>query len=178
MTAQGGTVGGRVGDRAGVVVVGSLNIDLVTRVERLPGPGETVLGGDLGQWPGGKGANQALASAAAGVPTRLVGRVGAESEGIRYRAELGRRGVDTTGVTGTPGVSTGRAFIAVAANGENSIVVIPGANRHVTGSDVDGALSRSDAVVLLQLELPMPVVVQAAGRAAALGIRVVLNASP
>jgi ribokinase len=161
-----------------VVVVGSLNIDLVTSVERLPRPGETVLGGDLRRLPGGKGANQALAAAAAGASASLIGRVGADPLGERYRVELARRGVDTTAVRVTPDVPTGQAFIAVAADGENSIVVMPGANAAVTVSDVDQALTARGTVVLLQLELPLPVVRHAALRAAALGNRVVLNASP
>jgi ribokinase len=161
-----------------VLVVGSLNLDLVTRVARLPGPGETVLGGDLVHLPGGKGANQALAAAGGAGVTRLVGRVGDEPLGRRYREELARRGVDTGGVLVTAGVPTGRAFIAVADDGENSIVVMPGANARVTASDVDSALGRGPAVLLLQLELPLPVVGPAAVRGAALGCRVLLNASP
>jgi ribokinase len=162
----------------GVVVVGSLNVDLVTRVERIPLVGETVMGGDLVTLPGGKGANQALAAARAGAPTALVGRVGDDALGRTYRAELGRRGIDTTAVLDTAGVATGQAFICVSAEGENSIVVVPGANHRLTESDVDDGLSAAGAVVLLQLELPLPVVLHAAGRAVAFGGRVVLNASP
>jgi ribokinase len=161
-----------------VVVVGSLNVDLVTRVERIPRPGETVLGGDLATLPGGKGANQALAASRAGAATTLVGRVGADALGPAYRAGLGRRGVDTAAVLDTPGVATGQAFICVSTDGENSIVVVPGANARLTESDVDNGLTAAGPVVLLQLELAVPVVLHAAQRAAALGGRVVLNASP
>jgi ribokinase len=160
------------------VVVGSLNVDLVTRVERIPRPGETVMGGDLAALPGGKGANQALAAARTGAATTLVGRVGDDAFGPRYRAELGRRGVDVSAVLDTPGVATGQAFICVSADGENSIVVVPGANARLSESDVDMSLPPGDAVLLLQLELPLPVVRHAAQRAAAHRGRVVLNASP
>jgi ribokinase len=153
-----------------VVVVGSLNIDMITRVDRLPGAGETVLGGDLVLRPGGKGANQALAAAKAGAPTRLYGRVGADALGVAYRAELGRRGVDPSGVLITPDVATGRAFIAVAADGENQIVVVPGANGRMTESDVDIVAP----LLLVQLELPLAVVLTAARQAD----RLILNASP
>jgi ribokinase len=165
-----------------VVVIGSLNIDLVTRVERLPRPGETVPGGELAWLPGGKGANQALAAAVAGARTRLVGRVGADQLGRTYRTELARRGVDTGAVLVTPGVATGQALITVAADGENSIVVVPGANAHLTAADVDSWVGRAQlgpgALQLLHLEIALPVVAHAARRAAERGARVMLNPSP
>jgi ribokinase len=165
-----------------VAVIGSLNIDLVTRVERLPRPGETVPGSELARLPGGKGANQALAAAGAGATTALVGRVGADQLGRAYRAELARRGVDTGAVLVTPGVATGQALITVAADGENSIVVMPGANAHLTAADVDSWVDRArpgpGTVVLLQLEVALPVVAHAARRAAKRGARVILNPSP
>ncbi|TCC36250.1 ribokinase [Kribbella speibonae] len=161
-----------------VCVVGSLNVDLVTRVRRHPRPGETVVGDRTRTFPGGKGANQALAAARAGARTRLVGRVGADSNGTAYLAGLGDRGVDCSAVLVTPGEATGSAIVVVDEPGENSIIVSPGANGFVRPADVDAAAVRSADVLLLQLELPPAVVRHAAELAAQAGIKVVLNASP
>ncbi|MCX4964754.1 ribokinase [Streptomyces sp. NBC_00654] len=166
--------------RPTVVVLGSLNIDLVTHVARHPGAGETVLGRGLTVLPGGKGANQAVAAARAGARVRMVGRVGDDDGGRRYLAALDADGIDTAGVVPAPGEPTGQAHIAVDDLGENTIIVIPGANGAVTGADVDraaGALEGAQ-VLLLQLETPMPAVVRAARLADRAGVRVVLNASP
>lgn len=162
-----------------VLVLGSLNVDLVTRVERHPRPGETVLGDGLARLAGGKGANQAVAAAAAGVEVAMVGCVGDDEGGAAYRDRLAIRGIDVDGVRVVPGVPTGTALIQVAAEGENSIVVVPGANHSLDEREVaavDG-LGPGD-VLVAQLEIPLPVVCVAVRRAAARGARVVLNLSP
>ncbi|MCG3757124.1 PfkB family carbohydrate kinase [Amycolatopsis sp. Poz14] len=163
-----------------VSVVGSLNIDHVVSVARHPAPGETVLGGRLRILPGGKGANQAAAAARAGATARMIGRVGDDPEGRRYLRGLRRRGVDTSAVLRTPGSVTGRAHVTLDHAGENSIVVIPGANDTLTADGVTAAAEsiRTASVVLLQLESPPAAVARAAELAAEAGARLVLNASP
>ena len=161
-----------------VCVVGSLNIDLVTRVARHPAPGETVRGDGLDCLPGGKGANQALAAARAGATTLLCGRIGAD--GTAYRAGLTERGVDCSGVLVEPDMPSGHAVIAVDKRGENTIVVIAGANDAMTAAEVErhaDAITRAD-VLLLQLEIPLLSVLRAAELARAAGVRVLLNPSP
>jgi ribokinase len=123
----------------GVCVVGSVNLDLVVAVERLPAPGETVVGGDHEALPGGKGANQAVAAARLGRQTALVGRVGDDDAGRRLVAALRAEGVDVSAVAVDPAAPTGIALIAVDARGENAIVVSPGANARVAADDVERA---------------------------------------
>ncbi|HEX5401013.1 MAG TPA: ribokinase [Pseudonocardiaceae bacterium] len=159
-----------------VCVVGSLNIDLVTTVQAHPRPGETVRGAGLDRLPGGKGANQALAAARAGARTLLCGRIGAD--GTDYRDGLAHRGVDCTGVHTVADTPSGHALIAVDGHGENTIIVIPGANGVFTAADVPADVIRSADVLLLQLEVPMPAVLRAAEVARAAGVRVLLNPSP
>jgi ribokinase len=163
-----------------VTVLGSLNIDRTVRVRRHPAPGETVLGTELTIRPGGKGANQAVAAARAGAAVRLVGRVGDDAIGRCYRAALGERGVDTGAVLDTPGQPTGTAHITVDDSGENTITVVSGANALLSTADVTRAAEAINGagVLLLQLETPLPAVVEAARTAADAGVRVVLNASP
>ncbi|MDF2093806.1 PfkB family carbohydrate kinase [Knoellia sp. 3-2P3] len=163
-----------------VVVLGSLNVDLVAEVERHPRPGETVLAtGPLTRCAGGKGANQALAAASAGARVVMVGCLGDDADGRRYLERLQGRGVDTSALRLVPGVSTGQAWITVDADSENAIVVIPGANAQVGADDLAPLddLSSGD-VLLAQLEVPVPVVALAARRARARGARVVINAAP
>lgn len=161
-----------------VCVVGSLNVDLVTTVLAHPRPGETVAGSGLDRLPGGKGANQAAAAARAGARTVLCGRIGAD--GVAYRDGLAGRGVDVTGVRVVPGTPTGHALIAVDERGENTIIVIAGANAELTAAEVArhaDAITAAD-VLLLQLEIPLPAVVRAAEVAKAAGVRVLVNPSP
>jgi ribokinase len=141
-----------------VAVVGSINIDVVASCERLPRPGETVGGADLVELHGGKGANQAVAAARLGVPVAMIGRVGDDERGREAVAALDREGVDTSAVV-TARAPTGVALIVVAQDGENQIVVAPGAN-HALGSE-QLALAGFDAV-LTQLEVPLEAVVAAA----------------
>jgi ribokinase len=161
-----------------VCVVGSLNIDLVTTVARHPAPGETVPGSGLDRLPGGKGANQALAAVRAGARTLLCGRIGADDAGAAYRRGLAERGVDCAGVLVAPDTPSGHALIAVDHDGENTIIVIPGANAALTDVDRHADAITSADVLLLQLEIPMPSVLRAAELAAGSGVRVLLNPSP
>lgn len=165
---------------AAVCVVGSVNVDLVTGVARLPAPGQTVAGRGLARLPGGKGANQALAAARAGARVGLVGRVGDDDAGTAYRRGLARRGVDCAHLWVTPDETTGQALVTVDDYGENTIVVVSGANARLRPADLDAALPaiRAAAVVLVQLEVPLDTVARAARLAAAAGARVVLNPSP
>ncbi|MGL5910031.1 MAG: PfkB family carbohydrate kinase, partial [Phycicoccus sp.] len=129
--------GTRSGGPGRVLVVGSLNVDLVTRVERHPRPGETVLGEGLRRLAGGKGANQAVAAARAGVPVAMAGCVGDDAGGAAYRERLRGLGVDVSAVRVVAGVPSGHALVAVADDGENSIVVVPGANEQLDGREVE-----------------------------------------
>ncbi|TYK42704.1 ribokinase [Actinomadura decatromicini] len=173
------TCSGRPGGHD-VVVVGSVNADLVVGVERRPGPGETVLGADLATHPGGKGANQAVAAARLGARAALVGRVGDDGHGRLLRASLAAAGVDLAHLATTPGAPTGVALITVGPDGDNSIIVSPGANARVGPDDVAAARAAITAasVVSCQLEVPLPAVAAAARLGAEAGARVVLNLSP
>lgn len=161
-----------------VVVLGSLNVDLVTRVERHPRPGETLLADGLERLAGGKGANQAVAAAAAGAATVMVGAVGDDAGGAAYVERLRGLGVDVTGVAVRPGTPTGTALIAVDAAGENTILVVAGANATVTADGLDDLDLGPGDVLLLQLEVPLDTVTAAARLAAGRGARVVLNLAP
>ncbi len=160
-----------------VVVVGSVNQDVVVRVPRHPGPGETVLGSGMTTFDGGKGANQAVAAARLGAQVAFVGRVGADEAGAVLLAGLATEGVDTRWVTVDGAVPSGMAMITVDASGENSIVVVPGANHAMRAGDVERARDAlaGAAVTMLQLEVPVEVVIRAAQLAAG---TVVLNPAP
>jgi ribokinase len=162
-----------------VVVVGSLNIDSVVEVERHPAPGETLLGGDLVKHFGGKGANQAIAAARSGAKVGFIGRVGDDADGDAYLRRLAQYGIDTTHIARTKGVATGHAAIAVAADGENTIIVSPGANGRVGVGDLAPLQSLQPGDVLLgSLEVDLDVIAEAARIAAGRGARVVLNLAP
>ncbi|MGW4226316.1 ribokinase [Streptomyces bauhiniae] len=159
-----------------LLVVGSANADLVVGVERRPGAGETVLGGDLAVHPGGKGANQAVAAARLGARTALLARVGDDGHGRLLLDSLRSAGVDTSAVL-TGGAPTGVALITVDPSGDNSIVVSPGANARLTEDDVRAEVLGAARVVSAQLEIP-PATVAAVVRALPEGTRFVLNPSP
>jgi len=162
-----------------VLVVGSLNIDLVTVVERLPKPGETVLGSGLERRAGGKGANQAVAAAAAGAHVSMVGCVGSDEAGAAYISRLSALGIDAAAVRVDADSFTGHAFITVDEMGENSIVVVAGANAALALEDLVPLSSIGPGdVVLLQLEVPLAVVAAAARRGAGRGARVIVNLAP
>ena len=160
-------------ERFDVVVVGSLNLDLVARTPRLPGPGETVQGTSYVEMPGGKGLNQAVAAARAGARVAMVGSVGDDGAGSTLRSVAVDAGVDVARIATVAGVPTGRALIAVDDAAENSIVVVPGANAFVSAAGLPGV-----TVVLAQLEIDPRVVVEAFRAARAAGAATVLNPAP
>lgn len=165
--------------RGRVVVVGSVNWDLVRTVERLPAPGETVLATSSSAAGGGKGANQAVAAASCGAPTALVACVGRDAEGDASLAELSAVGVDVSAV-GRVGLPTGTAVVLVDSLGENAIVVDPGANLSCDESFVRAALSdlAAEDVVVVQAEIPLVGMLSAVRAAQHVGARVVLNVAP
>jgi ribokinase len=138
-----------------IVVVGSINIDLVASCPRMPLPGETVSGSSFGMFPGGKGANQAVAIARLGYPVRIIGCLGEDGFGAQIGSHLEKEGVDLTGVTAVQG-SSGVAVIVVSNGGENSIVVVEGANAYLTPQYLESHIEiiRSAGLVLTQLEIP------------------------
>ncbi|MYS79315.1 ribokinase [Streptomyces sp. SID5474] len=162
-----------------MLVVGSINADLVVRVPAHPRPGETVLGGDLAVHPGGKGANQAVAAARLGADVALAGRVGDDDHGRMLLATLRRECVRTDAMRTVPGAS-GVALIAVDDAGENTITVAPGANGRFGPADVVDLAPAIEAaaVVSLQLEIPLDTVSEVVRRCVAADTRVVLNLSP
>jgi ribokinase len=163
-----------------VAVVGSLNLDLVVRTARRPRPGETLVGESFATYIGGKGLNQAIAAARLGARVRMVGRVGADDFGQRLLDALAREGIDAAHVCRDDTAGTGIAAITVDAAGDNSIIIVPGANGRVAPADVDAAadLIAGADVLLLQLEVPLPAVQRAAVIAAEAGVPVVLNPAP
>ena len=163
-----------------IVVFGSINLDLVARSPRLPVPGETILGHSFARVPGGKGANQAVAAARLGVPTVMVGRVGGDAFGQELLTSLQRSQVQCEGVQVDASTHSGVAVIAVADGGENHIIVIPGANGRVDRTDVERLkpFLKGAASLLLQFEIPLPVVQMAATAARAAGVRVILDPAP
>jgi ribokinase len=162
---------------ARLAVVGSLNLDLVTRVARLPGPGETLLADGYRQSLGGKGANQAVSAARHGVDVAMIGCVGDDAEGARLIDALAGEGVHVTAVSRRTDMPTGVAHIAVDAQGANTIVVAQGANGELAREEVLEALDRLPAqdVVLIQLEIPLEAVAAAAATEGAL---IILNPAP
>jgi ribokinase len=164
---------------AHIVVVGSLNMDLVIRTPRHPRPGETLIGGPFLTVPGGKGANQAVAAARLGARVTMIGRVGQDAFGDALTGNLAAAGADVTHVLRSA-EATGVALITVSAAGENTIVIAPGANGTVSVEDVracEAIIQAADAL-LLQLEVPLATVAAAAEIAAAHGVPVLLNPAP
>jgi ribokinase len=156
-----------------VCVVGSANLDLVAGSSRIPAPGETVLGHSYAEHPGGKGLNQAVAAARSGAAVRFVGAVGADAAADRLRRVLADDGIDAAALS-VADAPTGRALIVVDEAGENSIVVVPGANATVTApADVGTA-----RVVLCQLEVPLATVAAALAAGRAAGATTILNPAP
>ncbi|TIN10440.1 ribokinase [Mesorhizobium sp.] len=160
-----------------IIVVGSINLDLIANVDRLPAPGETVRGSGFATAPGGKGANQALAAARAGAKVRMVGAVGKDNFATEALALLRDGKIDLSGV-GETFASTGTALIMVADDGENVIAVVPGANDSVVTGDLSKAFMKKGDVVLLQQEIPLQTVDAALDAARAAGAVTVLNTAP
>lgn len=161
-----------------IVVVGSLNADLVVRTERFPKPGETLHGSDLAILPGGKSANQAVAAGRLGGTVRMIGAVGDDGNGALLRDSVAAAGVDTTHVAVREGVATGTAVITVDAHGENTIVISGGANATLTPDDVPADAFDGAAVLGLCLEVSIDVVLAAARAAHEAGVTVLTNLSP
>ncbi|MBD2359375.1 ribokinase [Tolypothrix sp. FACHB-123] len=163
-----------------IIVFGSINIDLVATVPRLPMAGETLLGHNFVQVPGGKGANQAVALARLQVHTHMVGRVGTDSFASELLYNLQNSGVDSSNVSIDDNVSSGVALIAVDDKGENQIIIVPGANGRVNQEDVEklSDLLPNSTALLLQFEIPMAAVVAAAKAAHQAGVKVILDPAP
>lgn len=160
-----------------IYIIGSINLDLIGNVERIPGPGETISGSEFKTAPGGKGANQALAARRAGAEVRLIGAVGKDAFATEALSLLKTGGVDLKSVR-EAAAATGIALIMVAANGENVIAVIPGANGTVLSGDFARLEFAPADVVLLQHEIPLETVDAALDRTRAAGARSILNTAP
>jgi ribokinase len=162
-----------------IAVVGSANLDLVARVERLPRPGETLSGASFARFPGGKGANQAVAAARLGARVAFVGAVGTDDLGDEALGQLEAESVDVSATARLADVATGVAVIVVDENGENQIAVASGANAALTGATVQAALELDGAgVVLLGHEVPEDAVLAGAQAARAAGWTAILNPAP
>jgi ribokinase len=182
--ARAGFLSDRVGmarpSAAPIVVVGSLNMDQIATVRRLPGAGETVCASGLERRFGGKGANQALAAARQGAQVALIACLGDDPDGRDYRNHLRREGINCSAVGTVRGQGTGSAFIAVDPQGENQIIVIPGANAALTPPSLKMQRARIEVAkaLLIQLEIPRETVVDAIEIANRAKVPVVLNPSP
>ncbi len=163
-----------------IVVVGSLNMDLVVRTPRLPLPGETIIGREFMIAPGGKGANQTVAAAKLGATVSMVGRLGADDFGQALRENLRAAGADDAYVFAEDSAATGIAIIEVEDSSQNTIVVAPGANAHVTRADVDAARSAitTSQAVIAQLEIPLDTVLYAMQLTHQANVLTVLNPAP
>jgi ribokinase len=163
-----------------IIVVGSLNTDLVACASRIPVAGETITGHTFLSACGGKGANQAYAAARLGARVEMIGRVGNDDFGKQMRANLENAGCDTAGIEAVSGISSGIALIFVGDSGQNSIIVVPGANERLTPTDIEVVKLRFNgaSALLLQLETPLATVQAAAGVARAAGVRVILDPAP
>ncbi|MBA3075179.1 MAG: ribokinase [Anaerolineae bacterium] len=163
-----------------IVVVGSLNMDLVVRLPKIPKPGETLLGGVFNTYPGGKGANQAVAASRLGGHVSMIGCVGDDSFGRELVENLSKEGVDTSHVFVQPKVSSGVALIQVDDQAQNSIAVASGANFRLSSEYVEKAMQAIEKidVVVLQLETPLETIYTAARVANQRGAKVILNPAP
>ncbi len=166
--------------KEGFCVVGSVNMDVITRTPRFPRPGETLTGTSLSFMPGGKGANQAVALARLGARVEMVGAIGGDILGGRYGSVLAGEGVGIRGLAILSGATTGTASIAVSDTGENEIVIVPGANARVTPEFVrnNAGLIESAGFLLVQLEIPLDSVLEACRLARRAGTRVILDPAP
>lgn len=160
-----------------IVVIGSINLDLIATVDRLPSPGETVPGNRFATSPGGKGANQALAARRAGADVKMIGAVGNDAFAGEALTLLTEAGVDLSQVRQTP-TPTGIAMILVGGSGENVIAVVPGSNGDVAPQDVARAALQAGDHVLLQLEIPLDSVSGALRAARSTGAVSILNTAP
>jgi ribokinase len=163
-----------------IVIVGSLNMDLVVRMPAIPKPGETLLGGVFKTFPGGKGANQAVATARLGGRVSMIGCVGADAFGEELLGLAGKEGINTAHIKTDPQTASGVALITVDAQGRNSIAVASGANFSLTADDVEAAWGHVLPVdwVVMPLETPLASIITAVKMAKQSGARVILNPAP
>lgn len=163
-----------------ITVIGSSNTDMVVKAARLPAPGETILGGTFGTFPGGKGANQAVAAAKLGGSINFIGKRGADSFGTETEALLRNEGINTAHFTQHPTFPSGVALITINEEGENCIVVASGANAALTIDDIDAAANiiAQSSILLLQLETPLATIQHAVSIAKLAGVTVILNPAP
>jgi len=163
-----------------IMVIGSINRDLVVRCHTLPAPGQTLLAESSTEICGGKGANQAVAAARAGGQVRMIGRVGDDAFADRLVANLEQAQIESNHVLRTDGCASGLAVVAVDDSGQNSIMVVPGSNGQVSVADIENArlAIESSSVVLLQLEIPLDTVVAAIGMARSAGVPVIVDPAP
>ncbi|MAE60701.1 MAG: ribokinase [Planctomycetaceae bacterium] len=164
----------------GVLIIGSINMDMVVRVEHMPRPGETITGQAFDTMPGGKGANQAVAAARLGGASTLIGRIGDDAFGKELIGHLADQGVNTQYIQATSGCPSGVAAIWVDRMGENAITVVPGANGAVSPGDLESLepIIAAARVVVLQLEIPIPTVCAAARLAGRHGVWTILDPAP
>ena len=160
-----------------VFVAGSINMDVVATADRHPRIGETVAGNAMLYFPGGKGANQAVAAAKLGAPTTLIGRLGTDAFGQQLRIFLAEQGVDLAYVKDTTDAHTGTALITIA-NTDNTIVVVPGANALVSAEDVSIPVLTKGDIAVSQFEIPLPTIAAFFQRARAAGVTTILNPAP
>jgi ribokinase len=160
-----------------VFVAGSINMDVVATASRHPRIGETVAGNAVLYFPGGKGANQAVAAAKLGAPTTLIGRVGKDAFGDELKAFLAAQSIDLSFLRETPDAHTGTAIITIA-NADNTIVVIPGANAFVSAADVIAPNLARDDIAVCQFEIPLPAIAAFFERARNVGATTILNPAP
>ncbi|HEY2821787.1 MAG TPA: ribokinase [Candidatus Acidoferrum sp.] len=162
-----------------LLVVGSINLDLVASSRRIPSPGETVSGNTFNTFPGGKGANQAVAAGKLGAPVSMIGRIGNDAFGTQLRASLEEAGVDTKAVEVVP-TSSGIALITTAEDGQNAIVVVPGANGELSPRELEKHLGviREAGIILAQLEIPLETIEYLATVARRENISLMLDPAP
>ena len=165
---------------ASIIVVGSANTDMVIKAEKFPLPGETILGGEFFLFPGGKGANQAVAASRLGGSVTFVARLGNDIFGQQALQHFKTEGIHTDYIISDPVHPSGVALITVDANGENTIVVAQGSNGALSPDDVQQAKNAFDqaGILLMQLEIPISTVIHAAKMAKQLGKKVILNPAP
>lgn len=163
-----------------ILIIGSSNTDMVIKTEKMPAPGETILGGTFLMNPGGKGANQAVAASRLGGKVTFITKRGNDLFGNQTVGLLMREGINTECVIKDPQLPSGVALITVDANGENSIVVAPGANGNLQPEDIPDKVFNADvnSILVLQLEIPLHTVEYAASKAFENGIKVILNPAP
>lgn len=163
---------------AQVTVIGSINYDILSTMDRAPKAGETVNGDTVQLMPGGKGLNQAVAARQQGVPVSFVGKVGQDMFGDRILSFFAEKGIDATHVGRSPDEATGSALILVDATAENRIVVIPAANRQIAPADADGLTISPGDILVSQFEVPRATIATLFAKGRAAGARTLLNAAP